>query len=61
MRLMVAHKILMVAFLGLCAILLVRGVRLYASQGSTSDLTLGIAAAVVGAGLVLYLRRIWRS
>ena len=59
MRLIVAHKILMIAFLVLCAILLVRGVRMYAAVGSTSDLILGIAAAVVGVGLGLYVRRIW--
>jgi hypothetical protein len=60
MRLMVAHKILMVAFLMLCAILLVRGIRLYASQRSTSDLALGISAGIVGVGLGFYVQRIWR-
>jgi EamA domain-containing membrane protein RarD len=59
MRLIVAHKILISTFLVLCAILLVRGVRMYAAIQSTSDLVLGIAAAVVGVGLSFYLRRIW--
>ena len=59
MRLMVAHKILMVAFLVLCAILLVRGVRMYAVAASTSDLVLGLASGLVGVGLAFYLRRIW--
>jgi hypothetical protein len=61
MRLIVAHKILMSAFLGLCLLLFVRGVRLYSAGGSSSDLVLGFGAAVVGGGLVLYLRRIWHS
>jgi hypothetical protein len=59
MRLIVAHKILMVAFLVLCAILLVRGIRMYAAIGSTSDLALGIASGVVGVGLGFYVRSIW--
>jgi hypothetical protein len=59
MRLMVAHKILMVSFLVLCVILLVRGIRMYAAAGSTSDLALGIAAGLVGLGLGFYVRRIW--
>jgi hypothetical protein len=59
MRLIVAHKILMVAFLVLCAILLVRGVRMYAAVGSTSDLALGVASGIVGVGLGFYVRRIW--
>jgi hypothetical protein len=59
MRLMVAHKILMVSFLVLCAILLMRGVRLYAANGSSQDLALGVGAAIVGVGLAFYVRRIW--
>ena len=59
MRLIVAHKILMVSFLGLCAILFVRGVRLFVTVRSTSDLVLGVASALVGVGLSFYVRRIW--
>jgi hypothetical protein len=61
MRLIVAHKILMSAFLGLCLFLFVRGVRLYSAGGSRAELVLGLGAAVVGVGLVFYLRRIWHS
>ena len=59
MRLIVAHKILISAFLALCVILLVRGVRMYADVHSTSDLVLGIASGIIGVGLSFYLRRIW--
>lgn len=56
---MVAHKILISAALGLCVILLLRGIRLYAARGSVPDLILGIAFAGVGVGLGFYLRHIW--
>jgi hypothetical protein len=59
MRLIVAHKILISAFLVLCAILLVRGIRMYAAIQSTTDLVLGVAAGLIGVAISFYLRRIW--
>jgi hypothetical protein len=61
MRLIVAHKILISGALFLCASLLVRGIRLYGQSGSTFELLFGLASGVVGAGLVVYLRYIWKK
>ena len=59
MRLMLAHKILISAALGLCLVLLVRGIRLYAHGGTIGDLAFGLAFAVVGVLVGVYLRFIW--
>jgi hypothetical protein len=59
MRLIVAHKILISAALGLCAILLLRGIRLYAAERGAGELGMGLAFGGVGVGLAFYLRHIW--
>ncbi len=61
MRLIVAHKILISAALVLAAILLTRGVRLYAQTSSVSELGMGLAFGGVGVVLSLYLRYIWHK
>jgi hypothetical protein len=60
-RLIVAHKILISAALFLATLLLVRGLRLYQSTGSGSELGMGLAFGAVGVVLVLYLRYIWHK
>jgi hypothetical protein len=60
-RLLVAHKILISAALVLAALLLMRGIRLYAQTGSASELGMGLAFGGVGVVLSLYLRYIWHK
>ncbi len=61
MRLIVAHKILIAAALFLCAVLLLRGARIYAATGDLIELALAVGAGIVGLALCLYLRHIWKK
>jgi hypothetical protein len=58
-RLIVAHKILISAALGLAIILLLRGIRLYQHTGSGAELGMGLAFGGVAVVLAVYLRYIW--
>jgi hypothetical protein len=60
-RLIVAHKILISAAIALAAILLMRGLRLYAQTRSAFELGMGLAFGGVGLVLSLYLRYVWHK
>jgi hypothetical protein len=64
MQLLVAHQILIGSAIALCTLFGIRALVLFARAGDYQDLLMALGAAVVGAALALYFRKIrerWRA
>jgi len=63
MQLLVAHQILIGSAIALCTLFGIRALVLFIRGGGRADLLLALGAALVGAALVLYFRKVrekWR-
>lgn len=58
MKLLYVHQILIGAAIGLAALFGVRSIVIFAREGATIDLILGIASVVVAIALALYFRKV---